>query len=219
MRVLLVEDDDGVAEPLAVALRRQGHQVQRAATLAEALTAGPADLVLLDLGLPDGDGIDLCRRLRRRGDQAGIIAVTARAECREKILGLRAGADDYLTKPYSLAELYARMEAVLRRVRPTVPVVVEVGPLRIDPGRHEVTRDGVLLSLTRREFELLAALARAPGQVVPRERLFAELWSATWRGVGHNLDVQVATLRAKLGEPRMIETVRGVGYRLAAGGR
>jgi DNA-binding response OmpR family regulator len=217
MRILLVEDDTRVADALAVALRRQGHEVLRAATIAEALAAPRVDLILLDLGLPDGDGIEVCRALRERGDDVAIIAVTARGDCRDKVAGLRSGADDYLVKPYSLAELGARIEAVMRRARPRRAPVVSFGNVRIDLARHQVTRDGQPIPLTRKEFELLACLVRQPGVVVPRDRLLLEVWRTVWLGAGRTLDVHVATLRAKLEAPDLIETVRGVGYRLAAG--
>ncbi|GAA0274574.1 response regulator transcription factor [Actinomadura nitritigenes] len=216
MRILLVDDDDRFADALTVALRRQGFEVRRAATGAAALDAPPADLVLLDLGLPDLDGIEVCRRLRAGGDVA-IIAVTARGEERDRVLGLRTGADDYLVKPFGVAELAARIDAVMRRVRPVVrPVVVAAGGLRVDTARREVTAaDGSPVALTRKEFELLAALARQPGLVVTRERLLIEVWNNVWPGARRTLDVHIATLRAKLGDPALIRTVHGVGYRLA----
>ncbi|MWA04764.1 response regulator [Actinomadura sp. LD22] len=216
MRILLVDDDDRFADALTVALRRQGFEVCRAATGAAALAAPPADLVLLDLGLPDLDGIEVCRRLRTGGDVA-IIAVTARGEERDRVLGLRSGADDYLVKPFGIAELAARIDAVIRRVRPAArPVVVAAGGLRVDTARHQVTAaDGSPVALTRKEFELLAALARQPGLVVTRERLLIEVWNGVWPGARRTLDVHIATLRAKLGDPALIRTVHGVGYRLA----
>ncbi|HEU5028569.1 MAG TPA: response regulator transcription factor [Spirillospora sp.] len=216
MRILLVDDDDRFADALTVALRRQGFEVRRAATGAAALAAPPADLVLLDLGLPDVDGIEVCRRLRAAGDVA-IIAVTARGEERDRVLGLRTGADDYLVKPFGIAELAARIDAVIRRVRPAArPVVVAAGGLRVDTARRQVTAaDGSPVALTRKEFELLAALARQPGLVVTRERLLIEVWNSVWPGARRTLDVHIATLRAKLGDPALIRTVHGVGYRLA----
>jgi DNA-binding response OmpR family regulator len=217
MRILLVEDDDRFADALMPALRRQGFDVSRAATAAVALATPPADLVLLDLGLPDMDGIEVCRRLRADGDIA-IIALTARGEERDRVIGLRAGADDYLVKPFGIAELRARIEAVMRRVRPAARPVVAAGDLRIDLARRVVTSaDGSPIALTRKEFELLAALARQPGVVVSRERLLIEVWHSAWPGGRRTLDVHMATLRGKLGRPKVIETVHGVGYRLAGG--
>lgn len=216
MRILLVEDDNRFADALMVALRRQGFDVSRADTAAAALDAPATDLVLLDLGLPDLDGIEVCRRLRARSDVA-IIAITARGDERDRVLGLRSGADDYLVKPFGIAELGARIDAVMRRVRPAAPPAVRVGDLRIDVARRRVTRvDGSAVALTRKEFALLAALSRQPGVVVSRERLFIEVWHNPWPGAQRTLDVHIATLRAKLGDRTVIETVRGVGYRLDA---
>ena len=214
VRVLVVEDDIRLGNALSKALQRQGYEVLRAVTAAEALEAPPVDLILLDMGLPDGDGLDICRRLRREGSDVPIIAVTARGEERDRVMGLRCGADDYLVKPYSLAELGARIEAVFRRVRPRPRPVLEIEDLHLDLAAHTVTRDGRPVALARKEFALLACLAQAPGQVVPRERLIMDVWGTAWQGVGRTLDVHMATLRKKLGQPTLIETVRGVGYRL-----
>ncbi|HEX2418513.1 MAG TPA: response regulator transcription factor [Micromonosporaceae bacterium] len=215
MRVLLVEDDVSVAGAMESALRRRGYDVVRAATVAEALAAPSVDLVLLDLGLPDGDGIEVCRELRRRDDHVAIIAVTARGEERDRVIGLRIGADDYVVKPYSMAELQARMDAVLRRVARAAPPtpVLEAGPLRLDPESRRVTVDGAEVMLTRKEFELLTVLARGAGSVVSRDRLLMEVWRTTFAG-GHTLEVHIGSLRSKLGRPDLVQTVRGVGYRL-----
>ncbi|WP_046468983.1 response regulator transcription factor [Allosalinactinospora lopnorensis] len=215
MKVLLVEDDVRLADALTSALRAHGYEVSHVTTGAAALNAAPADLVLLDLGLPDYDGVDLCRKLRERDDVA-IIAVTARGTERDRVSGLRVGADDYVVKPFSFAELTARMEAVLRRVRTSRPQPVRIGPLRLDMDAHQVTRDGAPIPLTRKEFDLLTALARDPGSVVPKQRLLIEVWNTDWQGTHRTLEVHIGTLRAKLGEPGLVQTVRGVGYRLAA---
>ncbi|WP_406171926.1 response regulator transcription factor [Streptomyces sp. NBC_00996] len=216
MRILLVEDDNRFADALIGALRRQCFEVSWAATGAAALAAPAADLVLLDMGLPDMDGVEVCRKLRSAGDVA-IIAVTARGEERDRVIGLRSGADDYLVKPFGVAELRARIDAVMRRVRPAVRPVVAVGSIRIDVARHTVTTaDGFPVTLTRKEFELLAALARQPGLVVSRERLLLEVWDSVWPGAHRTLDVHIATLRAKLGDTKVVQTIRGVGYRLVS---
>ncbi|MBT8226466.1 MAG: response regulator transcription factor [Dactylosporangium sp.] len=217
MRVLLVEDDIRVAIALETALRQHGHEITRATTASEALAAAPVDLVLLDLGLPDRDGIEVCRELRARSDVA-IIAVTARAEERERVLGLRSGADDYVVKPFGMAELTARIEAVMRRtMRTAIPQPsFRVGGLEIDADARRVMVSGREVALTRKEFELLAALARRPGHAVTREQLLAEVWRTTWRGSLHTLEVHVASLRSKLQDSSYIQTVRGVGYRLRA---
>ncbi|MEV4293610.1 response regulator transcription factor [Microbispora rosea] len=212
--MLVVEDDIRLGNALSKALQRQGYEVLRAVSAAEALEAPDVDLMLLDLGLPDGDGLDICRQLRRNGVDVAIIAVTARGEERDRVMGLRCGADDYLVKPYSLTELGARIEAVMRRARPRPKPILDIGDLRLDLAAREVTRAGEPIVLARKEFALLACLAQTPGAVVPRERLIMDVWGTTWQGVGRTLDVHMATLRKKLGEPVLIETVRGVGYRL-----
>jgi DNA-binding response OmpR family regulator len=216
MRVLLVEDDSRFARVLTATLRRAGYQVEHAATAAAALGAAPCDVVLLDLGLPDRDGIDLCRQLRDAGDVA-IIMLTARgAEC-DRVLGLRSGADDYVVKPFGFAELQARIEAVLRRTKPRPMGTRTVGRLTVDLGRHAGYVDTEQIALTRKEFELLCVLVEQPEQAVRRERLLAEVWHTAWPGTSRTLDVHIATLRAKIGAAAQILTVRGVGYRIVPG--
>jgi len=217
MRVLLVEDDVRVGGALETALRRRGYDIVRAGTAAEALAAPPVDLVLLDLGLPDRDGIEVCRELRRRGDVA-IIAVTARAQERDRIAGLRTGADDYVVKPFGMAELQARIDAVMRRAARSVPNRgrVTVEDVTVDLDAHRVTVGDREIPLTRKEYDLLAALARRAGTVVTRDELLADVWQTTWAGNPHTVEVHVAALRAKLGDPGLVQTVRGVGYRLRA---
>jgi DNA-binding response OmpR family regulator len=218
VRVLLVEDDVRVAAAVASGLRKRGYEVDCAGSIAEALEAAPADLVLLDLGLPDGDGMDLCRALRARQPEVGIIAVTARGEERDRVSGLLTGADDYVVKPFSMAELQARMAAVLRRSVRSTPAAqqVEVGGLTIDFTARRVVRDGTEVPLTRKEFDILATLARRPGIAVARDRIIIEVWQTSWVGP-HVLDVHMAALRGKLGDPGLVQTVRGVGYRLRPG--
>jgi DNA-binding response OmpR family regulator len=215
MRVLLVEDDVRVAAAVASGLRKRGYEVDCAGSIAEALDAAPADIVLLDLGLPDGDGMDLCRSLRSRQPEVGIIAVTARGEERDRVSGLLTGADDYVVKPFSMAELHARMAAVLRRAVRATPAAqqVEIGGLTIDFTARRVLRGGTEVPLTRKEFDILAALARRPGIAVARDRIIIEVWQTSWVGP-HVLDVHMAALRGKLGDPGLVQTVRGVGYRL-----
>jgi DNA-binding response OmpR family regulator len=215
MRVLLVEDDVRVAAALENALRRCGYQTVRAANAAEALAAPRVDIVLLDLGLPDQDGLVVCRELRRRGDVA-IIAVTARSEERDRVAGLRTGADDYLVKPFGFAELQARIDAVMRRVFRGGPQRdrITVGPVVVDLDAHRVTVNDTEIALTHKEYEMLVALAHRPGTVVTREQLLAQVWQTTWTGNLHTIEVHLATLRAKLGDHALIQTVRGVGYRL-----
>lgn len=221
MRILIVEDDDRVAAALEAFLVRSGYATARAADGAGALDLLGADteVVLLDLGLPDVDGIDLCRRIRGRSD-VPIVIVTARNQVAERIKGLRAGADDFVVKPYDVHELLARIEAVTRRTRPLrvesdARVTVDEGTVRIDLVVRQVVVSGVPIDLTRKEFDIVAVLARYPGVAVPKERLIREVWNTDWRGFGHSLEVHVGAIRRKVGERRLIETVRGVGYRLA----
>ncbi|MEN3609394.1 response regulator transcription factor [Plantactinospora sp. ZYX-F-223] len=217
MRILLVEDDARVAGAMAAALSRRGYDVERAGTAAAALAAAPCDLVLLDLTLPDGDGVEVCRALRQRSAQLGIIAVTARGEERDRVIGLRMGADDYVVKPFSMAELEARIVAVLRRARAGAarPEVVEVGPIWIDVAARLVTVRSAGVALTRKEFDILVSLARQPGMVVPHERIVLDVWPTTG-AARHTVEVHVGSLRGKLGDPDLVQTVRGVGYRLRA---
>ncbi|GAA1112815.1 response regulator transcription factor [Nocardiopsis composta] len=220
MRILVVEDDDRVARGLVTALRNARYEVERAATAQRALGAAPADVVLLDLGLPDADGFEVLRRLRDRPHTA-VIAVTARAEERERVRGLRAGADDYVVKPFGIAELLARIEAVLRRTRtaraeaPAEPRL-EIGPLSLDPGLREALLGGEPVQLTRKEFDLLALLAARAPEVVARDAILDQVWGASWESSSRTLDTHIASLRGKLRDPVRIRTVRGVGYRLSA---
>jgi DNA-binding response OmpR family regulator len=215
MRVLLVEDDFRFARALAAALRRSGYDVDHATTAAEAFAAPTPDLVLLDLGLPDSDGIAVCRKLRAESDVA-IIMLTARGEERDRVTGLRGGADDYVVKPFGYAELQARIEAVLRRARPRLSGARSVGRLTVDFERHRACVDDEPIALTKKEFQLLTILAAEPEITVRRERMLAEVWHTSWRGTSRTLDVHMATLRAKIGDAASIETVRGVGYRIVA---
>ncbi|HET9657620.1 MAG TPA: response regulator transcription factor [Kineosporiaceae bacterium] len=224
MRILVVEDDHRVARGLVTALVRAGFEVARVATAADALAAAPADIVLLDLGLPDADGIAVCRQLRRRGS-AGIIMVTARGMPKDRVLGLRSGADDYVVKPFGVDELLARIEAVARRTRPERAAPqrlgrIELPGLELDLDGHRAVVSGRPLELTPKEFDLLALLVAHRGQVVSRSRIIDQIWQAAYETPSRTLDVHVAALRAKLpaeGGVR-IETVRGVGYRLHTGG-
>jgi DNA-binding response OmpR family regulator len=214
VKILLVEDEDSIAEPLAEGLEREGFAVERAATAAAALAAGPADCVLLDLRLPDADGYAVCRSLRERS-QVPIIMVTAKGEEVDRVVGLELGADDYVVKPFGLRELVARIRAVTRRAhgRPE-SVVVRVGPLEVDARRRQALLDGRRLTLTAKEFDLLELLARDAGAVVTRTQLLERIWGMTWYGQTKTIDVHVGALRRKLGDAAWIETVRGVGFRL-----
>ncbi|MGW0604481.1 response regulator transcription factor [Streptomyces sp. NPDC002644] len=226
MRLLLVEDDNHVAAALTAVLARHGFTVTHARNGEEALRAlvpgGPAfAVVLLDLGLPDQDGFEVCGRIRKR-TSTPVIMVTARADVRSRIHGLNLGADDYVVKPYDTGELLARIHAVSRRraSEDNAPdadtTVIELGTVRIELSTRQVTVDGAAVALTRKEFDLLALLAQRPGVVFRREQIISEVWRTSWEGTGRTLEVHVASLRSKLRRPTLIETVRGVGYRLVA---
>jgi DNA-binding response OmpR family regulator len=222
-RLLVVEDDRHVADALVSVLGRQGYEVAWAATGREALQRldEQTDAVLLDLGLPDMDGFEVCQRIRQVST-VPLIMVTARSQLEARVRGLQLGADDYVTKPYDLREVLARIEAVLRRGARADGGVGESGPvtvggLRVDVAGREVTAaDGTTVPLTRKEFDLLSLLVRQRGVVVPRERILLEVWGSDWKGLGRTLEVHIASLRNKLGDRDVVRTVHGVGYRLAA---
>ena len=217
VRLLLVEDDTAIATPLVEALEREGFWVQWVATGADALAAPPVDLVLLDLGLPDLDGREVCRRLQA-SRPTPVIVLTARDDELERVLLLETGADDYLVKPFGFRELVARIRAVRRRSGTPAAVAEEpaanTGPLVVDRRSRRVTLDGEELELTPKEFDLLALLATEPGRVLTREEIIEQVWDANWWGPTKTLDVHIAALRKKLRDPRWIATLRGVGYRM-----
>ncbi|NWF30253.1 response regulator transcription factor [Streptomyces sp. PKU-EA00015] len=226
MQVLVVEDDTRIAEALTEALQRFGHAVDWVGSGTEALKAALCtEFVLLDLGLPDLDGQEVCRRIREKST-VPIIAVTARAQELDRVLLFQAGADDYLVKPYSMRELLARMDAVARRVHASAPArahsgaggageLYVFGPLSVDMRTRQVQMDGRPVHLTRREFDLLAALLVDAGAVHGREDLINEVWDSNWHGSTRTLDVHIGSLRSKLGGREWIHSVRGVGFRLA----
>ncbi|HTI33234.1 MAG TPA: response regulator transcription factor [Miltoncostaea sp.] len=217
--VLLVEDDMAIAEPLARALVREGHDVEHHGDGVGAAAAGmhgTHDLVILDLGLPDIDGVEVCRRIRGARPEVPIMMLTARGDEIDAIVGLDAGADDYQSKPFRLAELMARVRALTRRA----PAARPAGGVRVDEAGRRAWAGERELALAPREFDLLALLCREAGRVVRRERIMHEVWDANWSGSTKTLDVHVSALRRKLGddpaEPRLITTVRGVGLRFEA---
>jgi len=217
--VLLVEDDEPIAESLTRGLSRYGFDVRWVRTGTEALADEvDAASVLVDLGLPDMDGLDVCRGLRARGD-VPIIVISARSDEVDRVVGLEIGADDYVTKPFGVREVVARMRAVLRRVQPaTLKEVVEPpqerGRLRLDRRGRRVHLDGAEVELTPKEFDLLSFLAEEPGAVFTREQIMEAVWDENWFGPTKTLDVHVGVLRRKLGDAASLETVRGVGFRL-----
>ncbi len=215
MQVLVVEDDDAIAEPLVEGLVREGFTVERVATGREALTGHEPDLVILDLGLPDMDGYAVCQQLRARS-AVPILVVTARGAEGDKVLGLELGADDYLVKPFGFRELVARIRAVMRRVPEAAGSdgVQDLGPLVLDRRSRKVYVEGTEVVLSPKEYDLLALLAEDPGAVVNRQTILEEVWDPHWYGPTKTVDVHVASLRKKLGNPEWIETVRKVGLRL-----
>jgi DNA-binding response OmpR family regulator len=216
VHLLIVEDDDAIAAPLARGLEREGFGVTRVTTGAAALRAEGHDLVLLDLGMPDMDGFTICRELRSRSE-VPIIVVTARGDETDRVVGLQLGADDYLVKPFGFRELVARIGAVTRRAAPRPPEEADartIGALVVDARRHRITLAGAELTLTPKEFDLLALLSEQPGVLYKRTTILERVWDPHWYGPTKTLDVHVASVRRKLGDPRWIETVRGVGFRL-----
>lgn len=226
MRVLLVEDDDTIAEPLVRGLRREGIDAVRVSSGRDALGAEPADLVLLDLGLPDMDGYAVCRAIRSISD-VPIIILTARGEEIDRVMGLELGADDYMVKPFGFRELIARIHAVTRRgasrdargpdstAQESRDTDVQThGPIELDTRTRRVRMGGSEVVLTRKEFDLLALLMSDPGAIRTRDEILEQVWDAHWYGPTKTLDVHVASLRKKLGDPTIITTVRGVGFRL-----
>ena len=215
MRILVVEDDAAIASALRTGLEREDFSVTTAATAAEALNALPTDFVLLDLGLPDRDGLELFHNLRAVSN-APIIMVTARGDEEDRIAGLDLGADDYVVKPFGLRELIARINAVVRRTQSKEPdeAVQELGRVSIDRRSRIVLVDGEEITCTPKEYGILEFLARDPGSVITRQELLDGVWGAHWYGSTKMIDVHVASLRRKLGLPDLIETHRGIGFRL-----
>lgn len=211
----MVEDEDALAESLLKGLAREGFEVTRAATGGAALEHGQVDVVLLDLRLPDMDGLDVCREMRARS-AVPIIIVSARGEEADRVVGLELGADDYIVKPFGFREVVARIRAVTRRAGQSrdehQPLIV--GPLVVDVRTRRTTLAGRNVALTPKEFDLLALLAADAGAVVTRSHIFHEVWQTDWYGASKTIDVHVASLRRKLGDQRWIETLRGVGFRL-----
>ena len=230
-RVLVVDDEAPLRQLVGAYLAREGHEVREAADGAQALAIAEdfaPDLVVLDLGLPGLDGLDVCRRLRAFSD-CYVVMVTARDDEADVLRGLSAGADDYLTKPFSPRQLVARVRARLRRPLPAgsgrpgnePPEVLSFGELVIDPAAREVTVAGRLIELTRTEFDVLLALAARPGYALSRRELIEAVWGENWHSDDHLVDAHIVHLRRKLGDEaatgRYVRTVRGVGYRMGLG--
>jgi two-component system OmpR family response regulator len=220
VRVLIVEDESRMADVIRRALVKEGVAVDLAGDGGRALelaTIVDYDAIVLDVMLPDGSGFDVCRLLRERGIWAPVLMLTALDGVHDRVAGLDCGADDYLVKPFALAELQARLRALARRGRPVRPAVLEVGELRLDPARREVRRAEQEIELSAREFALLEVLMRRHGEVLGRLELIESAWDIAYENRSNVIDVYVRRLRQKIDDPfptAMIETVRGVGYRL-----
>lgn len=219
--IVIVEDDEDIADSIRYNLEREGFRVRVAATGEDAINLildRPPNLILLDLNLPHMSGFEMCRRLRSESITARvpILILTARTDESDKVLGLNLGADDYITKPFSMRELMARVNAVLRRAdgAETDRPIYDNGVLVIDPSTFSVRCKGREVRLTRKEFALLSELARNQGRVMTREVLLDRVWGLTYYGDSRTLDVHIRRLRQKLGDPSLIETVTGIGYRL-----
>ena len=220
MRVLIVEDQPKLAALLARGLREEGHAAdvaERGEDAAWMALAARYDAIVLDIMLPGIDGLETCRQLRRRGVWTPVLMLTARDAVGDRVIGLDAGADDYLTKPFSFEELLARLRALNRRTPAERPVTVEVGDLRLDPAAHRVWRGQTELELSAKEFALLELLMRRPGNVLTRGQLLEGAWDMAYERRSNIVDVYIRQLREKIDRPfgsDTIETVRGVGYRL-----
>ena len=218
MRVLMVEDDDALARAVRDGLVARGFAVDAVASAGEARTMlglNAYECVILDLGLPDQDGAVFLRTLRERGDAVPVLVLTARSAVDDRVAGLEAGADDYVLKPFAFPELVARIHALARRGGPTLPAVLRVGDLELDPGRFRVVRGGVGIALTAKEFAILECLIRHAGQLVTRTMLIEQCWDASYEGLSNLVDVHVSRVRRKLdaaGGPPLLHTIRGAGF-------
>ena len=216
--VLIVEDDDAIASSLATGLTSAGMSVRRVSNGTDAVAAKVPDIYLLDVGLPDFDGFEVCRRIRQL-HQTPIIMLTARNEEIDRVFGLEIGADDYVTKPFGLRELIARIRAVSRRLTNSETIytaAITVGGLALDADARRATLDGAFLDLTAKEFDLLLYLASQPGIVHRRNDIMEAVWETNWYGPTKTLDAHVAAIRKKLGNAKWIEAIRSVGFRLEA---
>jgi two-component system response regulator MprA len=221
MKILVVDDERAVRESLRRALELEGYEIELAGDGTEALdrleSNGEPDAMILDVLMPGVDGLEVCRRLRNTGSRLPVLMLTARTEVEDRVAGLDAGADDYVTKPFALEELLARVRALLRRAGDDDGDAVRFADLELDPGTREVKRSGRPIELTRTEFSLLELFMRNPRQVLTRSVIFERVWGYDFGFASNSLDVYIGYLRRKTeagGEPRLIQTVRGVGYAL-----
>lgn len=223
MKLLLVEDDVRTARAIARGLREEGYVVDVAASAEDAeplANTGEHRVLIVDWYLPSKDGLAMCRDLRRQGIMAPILMLTARDALADRVAALDTGVDDYLIKPFAFAELLARLRALLRRSDVSRPVVMSVDDLSLDPIRHRVTRNGVPISLTVKEYQILELLMRRPGEVVPRSQIEHELWGQVSDVTSNALDAHVSHLRRKIDPPgarRLLHTARGRGFSIGSG--
>jgi two-component system, OmpR family, response regulator len=221
VRILVVEDDRRLADVLQRGLTEEGYAVdlcEHGDDAVEQVEAAPYDAIILDLMLPGTDGLEVCRRLRRGGSTVPIVMLTARDTVDDVVTGLEAGADDYLTKPFAFRELRARLHTVMRRTAGPTSPILEAGDLVLDMDRHEVRRENKRIQLTNREYGVLSYLMHNPGRILTRVMIEDHVWGSAYDGLSNTVDVHIKRLRQKLdtpGAPSVIETVRGVGYRLA----
>jgi two-component system OmpR family response regulator len=222
MRVLVVEDEARMANVIRLSLTREGHAIDAASDAEQAIWMANGvdyDAIVLDVMLPGRSGFDACRTMRTQGVWAPVLMLTARDGIEDRVAGLDSGADDYLVKPFALAELHARLRSLVRRGRPQRPTVLRAGDIRLDPARRDVHRGDVRIELSAKEFALLEILMRRPGEVLTRLDLLDHAWDYAYENRSNVVDVYVRRLRRKLDEPfgtRSLETVRGVGYRLVS---
>ena len=221
MKILVVDDERAVRDSLRRALELEGYEIELAADGNEALSrlesSDEPDAIILDVLMPGVDGLEVCRRLRSAGRSLPVLMLTARTEVEDRVAGLDAGADDYVTKPFALEELLARMRALLRRTSDETGEVLRFADLELDPGTREVRRGSRKIELTRTEFSLLELFLRNPRQVLTRSVIFERVWGYDFGFASNSLDVYIGYLRRKTeagDEPRLIQTVRGVGYAL-----
>jgi two-component system, OmpR family, response regulator MprA len=221
MKILVVDDERAVRDSLRRALELEGYEIELAENGREALdrvaSGAEPDAIVLDVLMPGVDGLEVCRTLRRNGSRVPVLMLTARTQVEDRVEGLDAGADDYLTKPFALEELLARVRALLRRYGDGTGEKLRFADLELDPGTREVRRDGGLIELTRTEFSLLELFLMNPRQVLTRSVIFERVWGYDFGFASNSLDVYIGYLRRKTeagGKPRLIQTIRGVGYAL-----
>lgn len=221
MRILVIEDEKKLSEVISSGLIEAGYAVDQAFDGEEGLYLAEQetyDVIILDIMLPKKDGIEVCKELRRKGMKAGILMLTARSKVEDRVLGLDAGADDYLTKPFEFIELKSRIQALLRRTYKQPKTVIKIADLEVDPSKHEVCRSGTAIQLTPKEFAILEMLVRNKDQVVTRTQIIEHTWDYNFDRMSNVVDVFIRTLRKKIDKgytPKLIHTIHGVGYKIS----